>query len=141
MGEQKRRQQLDPNYGKLRRFNQNLNIPLSIPSQPSKLNIHLQSSFSQVKGGGRTDFRIPIRVDGYEVDEVKDSYLEGVAFLSVDKKGEISVDVIYHCEDKRISPIMKRVIITGISVEAKQEVYHLVATAFKEFLEKSGKPE
>ena len=156
MGEQKRRQQLDPSYGKPTQFSYQsydgkvVVKPLNCkPPTASDFPIKVES-FRKIEevpdsllrqareeGVKYADFYAPVFVKSVVFEEGSIPPIAATAFPRIDEKGIVSVEAMYACGIKTNPEIMGMVTLALVIPLIEAEINYLVATAFKKFLEKS----
>jgi len=116
MGEAKRRKQVDPNYGKEPKK------PKPVIQLGKFMNLYEEQTItpSQREEAGIKDCErcVAFTIEGFSIG--------GVAFLSVDRKGKICVDIIPSFEERGLSRIEEKILRS-----AEPEICRIVTEAYK----------
>jgi len=154
MGEQKRRQLLDADYGKPTQFCYKSYaggvVVKPLNRKPPETNNFLIKVMPLTKieevpdsllnratreGIKYADFCAPVVVGSVTLEELFIPPVIATIFPCLDKKGMISVDAMYGCGVKTNSGIMSMLTLALVIPLVEAEINYLVATAFKKFLE------
>lgn len=155
MGEQKRRQQLDPGYGKPTQFSYQscdgkvvkpLNCkPPNASGFPIKVEPFMKieevpaSLLRQAReeGVNYADFCAPVFVESVVFDEGSILPIVATTFPRLNEKGIISIEAMYACGINTNLEITSMVTLALVVPSIEAEINYLVATAFKKFLEEN----
>jgi len=155
MGEQKRRQILDPGYGKPTQFSYQSCCDGKVVVKPLNCKLSVTSGFpievepfrnieevpDRLLNQARkecvkyADFCALVFVESVTLEERFIPPIVATTFPRLNEKGIISVGAMYACGAKTNSGIMSMLTLALVIPLVEAEINYLVATAFKKFLE------